>query len=182
MPALEIFEIGEPRLSAVQVIAENAVQIVIDEERAIAHQVRRRREQVIHRREQVSELTIQIRAVSRPLLDAALAELPLFEPGDHDSFDDWERGDDIAVVDFETDSFQVILDVSGKDRLNSFFVSWEQAEPVFAVNVSRHFLSEVGEIGDGGFTIDKAGNGVGAAVCRADDGFAGLRRNVPDAM
>ena len=38
MPALEIPEAGEFRLSAVQVIAENAVQVVVDEERAGGNQ------------------------------------------------------------------------------------------------------------------------------------------------
>jgi len=37
VPALEILEVGELRRSAVQVIAENAVQVVIDEERAIGN-------------------------------------------------------------------------------------------------------------------------------------------------
>ena len=182
MPAPEILEMGELGLSAVQVIAENAVEVVIDEERTIGNQERRRREHVIHRDEQLGELAIQFRAVSSPLPDAALAELPLFEPGQHDTFNERKRWDDIAVVDLEADPFEVIFDVAGQDGLNAFFVSREQAKFEFAVDVARDLLSEVGEIGDGGSAIDQAGNCVGAAFCCANNGIALLRRDVLDAV
>ena len=177
-----MLEIGELRLPAVQVIAENTVQVVIDEERAIGDEERRRREHVVHRNEQLGELTIQLRTVFGPLLDAAFAELPLLEAREHYPLDKWQRGDDVAIIDFETNSLQVVLDVAGEDGLNAFLLAGEQAELVFAVDVARDFLTEIGEVSDGGFAVDEAGNRVGAALRCVDDRITLLGWDVLDAV
>src|SRR5438093_1498397 len=91
VPALKIPQRRQLGLAVVEIVAENPVQIVIHEQRLVGDEVGRRREHVVDGAQAFRELSDKLPAITRPLLNAAFAELAFLVPKLHHTLNQRQR-------------------------------------------------------------------------------------------
>lgn len=112
MPLSEVLQTGRSCLSVEQVVAEYAVEIVIDEQRSIPEEKRRTRQHAVDRLQEFRKLSAQIPSVGGPFSDASSSEFPLLVANEHRPFDEGAGWNHIRIVHFETYRFQIILNIA----------------------------------------------------------------------
>lgn len=178
MPASQVLEIGQLGLAAEQVVAEDAIQVVIHEQGAIGQQKRRSRQHVVDGLQEFRKLCAQIPSVGGPFLNASPSEFPFLVANEHRPFDEGAGWNDVGVVDLESHRLEIVLDIAGENQLEPINLFGKEVESITPIHVTGHLLSEIRKVADPAFPVDQAGHRVALAFRGFDDRRSIMVRDV----
>ncbi len=141
---------GQRVMAGIKNIAEHAEQIEIEEERLMTEEERFVEEHLFTGKQELIELGEQLLLLTTPLIDAASAEFPLFMTEDKHAIGDGDHFLPIDIVQLESNSLDIIFEVTPNQGLNSLPFSGEESEAEFGIEI---FGDDLGIIA--GFEYDR---------------------------
>ena len=130
-------------MARIEKVAKDACQIEIYEARTVAEQELAMREHLLKRQQAFGELCLHFLLLRSPLVNAAATELSLFVADERELILALHELAVINIVELESQTFDLVFDVTPENRLFAFEIGGEKAELEFLIEILANDLGIV---------------------------------------